>query len=862
METAVIDDISVLIEQARGGDAAAFGQVVRRYQSLVSGVVFSVVGDFHKSEDLAQETFLTAWSKLADLKNTDDPAPWLCTIARNLANRSFRKKQEKPTEIVDDQAASPQSDPARELLRKEQSELVWSAIGEIPEQYRETLVLYYRSEKSVREIAAATNSSIDAVNQRLVRARQSLKSKLETMIGDILSDSAPGEVFTLGVLTTLSSSFLLSCSSNAVAATVGTTTTVGTAGKAVGGFSLIGTIIPTLWNLMVPWIVGNFLWTRICNAPTLRSRGYLVMTILRTYQFFWGFILALMISAGLNDTIFGFRDRALITVASLFLGCSICGFSCFWFWLRWRQTTILVKEDLGIPTGKPRNSFTYEKLEKSFFRTLFFQVLFVETLLGLAGILSLRDGSIQGRGVLIAAGLVFGFSIYQYFFYRVGRLFLGICRDAAGYFSAPPLHDDILERTVLKKEWIFDPERANDFLYGKSRVLRKTCSVAVWLMLLYSVSQFSWRENPISLAVIFALLILVNFVFNRLNKNYAFINGGRNRWCYLHLSISFLINSLISFALIQVEFRDISTGIFQYLGMALAGEVVLTQGQILACSLVLGFASGFTVSLFFLLFKPVKAITHGSDETENEEVLKKIAAFRAVFHKPEGDSPKLSALEIGPFPKNWTKTCFVYGGALLTVFVLYFFVQYKVVVAQHYARQEDYDTAILWNPNNPVLYYERARGSRAERKAIADCDTAIRFDPEYAEAYVLRGRRYAVLGKQEAALSDYDIAIEILRKQKSLYSSYRLARTLFDRGDFFLNEGNEEAAIADYREAVRLDPGGYNYLKLAEFYVKIEDYGAALESCNEGIRVQKRFRADSYYMKKLVELQKSLLEDR
>jgi len=299
MTVATIDDISVLIEQARRGDTAAFGQFVRRYQSLVSGLIFSIIGDFHKSEDLAQETFLIAWNKLGDLRKTDDPAPWLCTIARNLANRSFRKKQEQVLEIMDDQADTTQQDPAREMLRREQSELVWSAIGEIPSQYRETLVLYYRSGQSVREIATATDSSIDAVNQRLVRARQSLKSKLETIIGDILADSAPGEIFTLGVLTMLTGSLIATGTKMTVAATVagntGTTvkaamTATGSgAGEGIGlyafGALLLNILVPILWTVCVPVSVGNI----VKNSPTLRARRFMLREMMVCSTILWMF---------------------------------------------------------------------------------------------------------------------------------------------------------------------------------------------------------------------------------------------------------------------------------------------------------------------------------------------------------------------------------------------------------------------------------------------------------------------------------------------------------------------------------------------------------------------------------------------
>jgi RNA polymerase sigma factor (sigma-70 family) len=209
--------MNTLVNQARCGDTAAFTEIVKQYQAVISGVLFNVTGDFHKSEDLAQETFLIAWKKLADLKNDDDILPWLCTIARNLANRSFRKQQPITSEIADTQSVT-ENEPANEMMRREQSEMVWAAVAEIPEAQRETLILFYRSGQSIHDIAAATESTEDAVKQKLYRARQSLKSKLEEMIGDVLTSTAPGEAFTLGVMAAVSVTILTQTAAAAVTA--------------------------------------------------------------------------------------------------------------------------------------------------------------------------------------------------------------------------------------------------------------------------------------------------------------------------------------------------------------------------------------------------------------------------------------------------------------------------------------------------------------------------------------------------------------------------------------------------------------------------------------------------------------------
>ena len=75
-----------LLHASAAGNRDAFGTVVRRYQALVCAVAYSATGDVGTSEELAQETFIRAWSNLPQLEDPGKFRIWLCTIARNLAN--------------------------------------------------------------------------------------------------------------------------------------------------------------------------------------------------------------------------------------------------------------------------------------------------------------------------------------------------------------------------------------------------------------------------------------------------------------------------------------------------------------------------------------------------------------------------------------------------------------------------------------------------------------------------------------------------------------------------------------------------------------------------------------------------------
>lgn len=200
---------SELIQQSRIGDEAAYGQIVQRYQSLVCSVAYNRCGDLAMSEDLAQEAFIQAWKRLTDLKDVNKFKSWICTIVRNLATRS----REKSSRIVTTDAAQLDSiiepasagkDPSESAISAEQEQLLWNALVEIPESYREPMILFYREEQSVARVASALEISPDAVKQRLARGRKFLQEQLSATVETTLTTSKPSKAFTSAVLLGLS----------------------------------------------------------------------------------------------------------------------------------------------------------------------------------------------------------------------------------------------------------------------------------------------------------------------------------------------------------------------------------------------------------------------------------------------------------------------------------------------------------------------------------------------------------------------------------------------------------------------------------------------------------------------------------
>lgn len=237
MRTAPETDDARLIELSRNGDRDAFGRIVERYQALISALTYSACGNLQTSEDLAQVTFITAWCQLRNLREPAKLKSWLCGIARNVTNSSFRRDKHTPTVNAEELDASGNvtvdaATPRDHVITKEEEAILWRSLGELPESYREPLVLFYRQHQSVAEVAGSLDVSEDVVRQRLSRGRAMLAEKVTAFVEGALLQTAPGREFTCGVLAALP-----------VLATSAKAATLGATAKAAGVSGLFQAIL-------------------------------------------------------------------------------------------------------------------------------------------------------------------------------------------------------------------------------------------------------------------------------------------------------------------------------------------------------------------------------------------------------------------------------------------------------------------------------------------------------------------------------------------------------------------------------------------------------------------------------------------
>jgi RNA polymerase sigma factor (sigma-70 family) len=244
-----------LVARTLDGDRDAFSRIVSRYQTLICSLAYSRVGNLGQSEDIAQETFITAWRHLRLLRDPLKLRAWLCGIVRNRAYKTLRREGREPAHYAEsletmDNAPAGDALPSEQALRHEEEAILWRSLERIPENYREPLVLFYREHQSVEAVAAELELSEDAVKQRLSRGRKLLQQEVLAFVEGALERTNPGKAFTLTVLATLP---ILSTS--AKAATLGAAAAKGTiAAKTAAGVGAFSTIIAPVLGFVGPWL--------------------------------------------------------------------------------------------------------------------------------------------------------------------------------------------------------------------------------------------------------------------------------------------------------------------------------------------------------------------------------------------------------------------------------------------------------------------------------------------------------------------------------------------------------------------------------------------------------------------------------
>jgi RNA polymerase sigma-70 factor (ECF subfamily) len=181
------------MEKLQAGHDAALNDLMERHATPVFHFLCRMVGNEDDANDLAQETFVRVFKARASFRLEQKFSAWLFTIAANLARNHFRWRARHPN--ISLEAESPETEqslgstlpasglaPNEEALAVERARAVRTAVGKLPEDLREAIVLCEWEERSVAEAATILETTSKAVESRLYRARGVLRDRLKSWL--------------------------------------------------------------------------------------------------------------------------------------------------------------------------------------------------------------------------------------------------------------------------------------------------------------------------------------------------------------------------------------------------------------------------------------------------------------------------------------------------------------------------------------------------------------------------------------------------------------------------------------------------------------------------------------------------------
>jgi RNA polymerase sigma factor (sigma-70 family) len=333
-----------LVARSLAGDRESFNQIVLRYQTLICSLAYNGLGSLGQSEDVAQETFITAWKQLQRLREPSKLRAWLCGIVRHQVLKNRDRAGREPVhdaEALDAADESPANYllPSEEAICREEEAILWRSLQNIPPLYRETLVLFYRQHQSIQAVAEELDLSQDAVKQRLARGRALLQQEVQVFVEKTLSRTVPAQGFSSAVLAALPTTPI---------ATLG----LGAAGKgaAAANSGLLGTwlapVIGILSGIAAHWVIVE-------AAPTDRERRLKRAAFIGLWLFVLGWCIPGQIGMRVLSRNLAWSDKTFFEVMAGFWWCyAMCVATLGTLIFRRVSTIRRESEDNGESVGK------------------------------------------------------------------------------------------------------------------------------------------------------------------------------------------------------------------------------------------------------------------------------------------------------------------------------------------------------------------------------------------------------------------------------------------------------------------------------------------------------------------------------
>lgn len=173
----VNEDVEPLVQLAQRGDMAAFSQLFRKHSSLVTALVYRMLGRSPDIEDVVQEVFIQVHRSLGEFRGQAKFSTWLHRVAVNVVLMHRRRAKSRPVFAAEDAAGeAPDSSlgPEQNVARQRRVDAFYRLLDKLSDKKREVFVLHELEGMSAIQIASATHSPVLTVRTRLFYARKEL----------------------------------------------------------------------------------------------------------------------------------------------------------------------------------------------------------------------------------------------------------------------------------------------------------------------------------------------------------------------------------------------------------------------------------------------------------------------------------------------------------------------------------------------------------------------------------------------------------------------------------------------------------------------------------------------------------------
>lgn len=168
------------------GETAAFATLVNRYKDLVFTIAMNITRNREDAEEVAQDTFLKAFQKLAGFRKESSFPTWLYRIAYNEAITKVRKNRIKMLDLEEEiLEIIPEEEVEEEIAgldEQEQKQVIAKILNKLPEIDRVLVTLFYLNNQPITEISEVTGLGESNVKVRLHRVRKKIYLELQELL--------------------------------------------------------------------------------------------------------------------------------------------------------------------------------------------------------------------------------------------------------------------------------------------------------------------------------------------------------------------------------------------------------------------------------------------------------------------------------------------------------------------------------------------------------------------------------------------------------------------------------------------------------------------------------------------------------